>query len=333
MKKIITLLLLSVISASTFAYTSTDVSGANYLASKRIIKDWSSEPKNYRFDDYIARSEIMGMVLAMNGIIRNTHCRGDFVDVPKSDTDWVCRTIETAADKWFINAKPSGMKIRPYDHITRAEALWILSKNILNSMDGWAGYNYYWSSSLPNDDSTTGYKDIYPFGAQWQASVFYEYIQKVLQDTQQLRIDPRANEVATRREVFDFAYKIFQYKWNIILSKLSEDERYVKYEWTIQVSGKYEMHTFFNKLCFYVDEKTAYLIPRDPNMFGSGNGDTRDAWFCFSNQNTAKEKLAFNSCNKGNATIEINSYTVDKLESEVFDTAALIKVVNMQSWC
>ena len=99
MKKIITLIVLSSVVAGAFGYTITDVSLANYLASKKIIKDWSSNPKNYRFDDYIARSEIMGMVLAMMNVTRNTTCRGDFVDVPKSNTDWVCRTIETAADK------------------------------------------------------------------------------------------------------------------------------------------------------------------------------------------------------------------------------------------
>lgn len=138
MKKIITLILCAAI-LSTFAYTTTDIAGANYLASKRIIKDWSSEPKNYRFDDYIARSEIMGMVLAMMNITRNTHCRGDFADVPKSDTDWVCRTIETAADHGLINAKPIGMKTRPYGNITRAEALGILMKAFPE--DGaWAGY-------------------------------------------------------------------------------------------------------------------------------------------------------------------------------------------------
>lgn len=98
LKKIASFTLIAYV-CTTLAYTTTDVSQANYLANKRIIKDWSSAPKNYRFDDYIARSEIMGMVLAMMNITRNTHCRGDFADVPKSDTDWVCRTIETAADK------------------------------------------------------------------------------------------------------------------------------------------------------------------------------------------------------------------------------------------
>lgn len=76
----------------------------------------------------------------------------------------------------------------------------------------WAGYSYYWSSSLPDEDSTTGYKDIYQFGAEWQASVFYDYILKVLQDNDELRRDPRANSLATRQEVFEFARNILSYK-------------------------------------------------------------------------------------------------------------------------
>lgn len=123
LKKIITSIILLSTLSQVFAYTSVDVDGANYLASKKIIKDWSADPSNYRFDDYIARSEIMGMVLAMANVTRNTKCRGDFADVPKSDIDWVCRTIETAADNGFINAHPTNNKVRPYDNISRAEAL------------------------------------------------------------------------------------------------------------------------------------------------------------------------------------------------------------------
>lgn len=199
------------ISNGAMAYTATDVSNANYLASEYIIKDWSGTPGNYRFDDNIARSEIMGMALAMAGITRNTNCRGDFADVPKSDIDWVCRTIETAADHGFINANPINGKIRPYASVSRAEAIAIFLKTFPN--DGaWAGYSYYWSSSLPVDDSPTGYKDIYKFGAEWQASVFYEYIRKILHDDTQLRVNPRAGDIAIRKEVFGFAKKIMDYK-------------------------------------------------------------------------------------------------------------------------
>lgn len=89
------------------------------------------------------------------------------------------------------------MKTRPYDSITRAEALGILMKAYPDS-GGWAGYSYYWSSSLPTDDSTTGYKDIYDFGAEWQALVFYDYIRKIIQNDDMLRVDPRVNDRATR---------------------------------------------------------------------------------------------------------------------------------------
>lgn len=101
------------------------------------------------------------------------------------------------------------MKTRPYGNITRAEALGILMKAFPD--DGaWAGYSYYWSSSLPTDASTRGYKDIYPFGTEWQARVFYDYIRKVLRDDGALHTDPRAGAIATRQEVFHFAYTILE---------------------------------------------------------------------------------------------------------------------------
>lgn len=210
LKKITTFILLSAFVLNIcFAYTSADVTGANYLASKKIIKDWSSNPVNYRFDDYIARSEIMGMALAMAGVTRNTHCRGDFVDVPKSDVDWVCRTIETAADKGFINAKPTDMKARPYDNVSRAESVGILLKTFPDG-GAWAGYSYYWDANFPVNGDSVGYKDAYAFGAEWQARVFYDYIRKVLRDDTQLRVNPRASSAATRREVFEFAKAIME---------------------------------------------------------------------------------------------------------------------------
>lgn len=101
------------------------------------------------------------------------------------------------------------MKTRPYDSITRAEALGILMKAYPDS-GGWAGYSYYWSSSLPTDASPRGYKDIYQFGAEWQARVFYDYIRKVLRDDAALHTDPRASNTATRQEIFHFAYTILE---------------------------------------------------------------------------------------------------------------------------
>lgn len=146
----------------------------------------------------------------MAGIEKNKACRGDFTDIAPSEEN-TCRTMETASDRDFINAKTDDMKARPNENIMRAEALMILMKTFPD--DGaWAGYSYYWSSSLPNDSSTTGYKDIYHFDAEWQARVFYDYIRKVLHNDAELRKDPRATTVATREDIFEFAKNITGYK-------------------------------------------------------------------------------------------------------------------------
>jgi len=210
-KKYITSFVLSLFVLNSFAYTSLDIAGANFLASKKIITDWSTNPVKYRFNDNIARSEIMGMILAMKNITRNETCRGDFSDVPKSNIDWVCRTVETAADHGFINANPVGGKTRPYADVSRAEALGILMK-AFDDGGGWAGYSYYWDANFPTDGDRIGYKEAYAFTDEWQARVFYDYIRKVLEDDTELKINPRASNAATRASVFEFARKIMGYQ-------------------------------------------------------------------------------------------------------------------------
>ena len=69
------------ISSSSFAYTATDVSNANYLATRDIIRDSSSNPDNYYLENRISRAEIMGMLITITGVTRNTSCRGDFPDI------------------------------------------------------------------------------------------------------------------------------------------------------------------------------------------------------------------------------------------------------------
>ncbi len=125
------------------------------------------------------------------------------------------------------------------------------------------------------------------------------------------------------------------------LQKLRTDDRYVYYSGSITVSGKYkelEPTTLLGgQLCFYADAETGYLIPRDPNLWGEGNADTRLPWFCFKDQATAKTLFGINddvvfrdtavACIQGKATVEVSNYVVDKLESEVFDTAELGSIV------
>lgn len=130
------------------------------------------------------------------------------------------------------------------------------------------------------------------------------------------------------------------------LTKVKEDSRFVYYDGSITVSGKYqELYPdtlLGGQLCFYPDDETGYLIPRDPNLWGEGNGDTRIPWFCFNEQENAKELFGINDdtifsdktieCIQGKATITISNYRVDKMESSVFDTANLDKIISKEPY-
>ncbi len=130
------------------------------------------------------------------------------------------------------------------------------------------------------------------------------------------------------------------------LTKIRADERFVYYSGKITVSGRYQEYypetLLGNELCFYPDEETKHLIPRDPNLWGEGQGDTRLPWFCFENQEQAKEMFDINEeeifsdetikCIQGEAEIEISDYVVDTMESSVFDTARLIMIISKENY-
>jgi len=109
----------------------------------------------------------------------------------------------------------------------------------------------------------------------------------------------------------------------------------VYYSGSITVSGTYKEYrpdTLIGEtLCFYPDEETAYLIPRSEE-------DSRIAWFCFSNQETAKELFEINEAEafadetveyiEGTATVTVSDYTVNLLEAAVYDTAQLDTLIS-----
>lgn len=113
---------LSVFSA-TFAYTSTDVSNAQFLAEKGIIKEQKNE-KDYRLDSTISRAETVKMALAIKGVTIPTKytCKKYFSDVTKND--WVCAAVELAADHGLVSRE--NQKFRPSEVISRVEILKII---------------------------------------------------------------------------------------------------------------------------------------------------------------------------------------------------------------
>jgi hypothetical protein len=72
----------SLVSAFSLAYTGADVDMANSLALSGIIVDQSANPTKYRLDDTITRQEVIGMTLKFQGILLPTNytCKGYFTD-------------------------------------------------------------------------------------------------------------------------------------------------------------------------------------------------------------------------------------------------------------
>lgn len=103
----------------SFWYIGNDVWYASLLSQSHIIVK-QENPDKYRLDDKIIRQEVIGMALKMANIPLpdNYKCKWYFSDVPTND--WVCRSVEIAADNGIITRK--NKITRPKDFITPEEA-------------------------------------------------------------------------------------------------------------------------------------------------------------------------------------------------------------------
>ncbi|MDD5438303.1 MAG: hypothetical protein PHC70_04110 [Patescibacteria group bacterium] len=103
----------------------------------------------------------------------------------------------------------------------------------------------------------------------------------------------------------------------------SIDDRYTKFTGQITVSGQVNVYgeddgganILSDNVCMNVDQADWAKFPRI-------KGDERNIWFCFSNLDPAKK--AFKQ--SGQATVVIDDYVIDSLESEVWNQAKLVKV-------
>ncbi len=125
MKKLFLSYCLLTTSIFAFAYSQTDVENANFLAEKGIIKKQNTGDE-YRLDDRITRSELVGIALKLRwtNLPDNYQCRRYFYDV--TGNDWICRAVEIAADQELISR--TNNFFRPHYHISRAESLAIILK-------------------------------------------------------------------------------------------------------------------------------------------------------------------------------------------------------------
>ncbi len=136
---------------SAFAYTSEDVSNANYLADQQIVVKQTTASK-YRLDDNILRQEVIGMALKVKGVTlpENYTCKKYFADATKND--WVCRAVELAADNGIITR--SNKYANPGKSVTRAEALAMVMKAANVDRSPSAGHSYYYDGNLFEDGSS-----------------------------------------------------------------------------------------------------------------------------------------------------------------------------------
>ncbi len=114
------------------------------------------------------------------------------------------------------------------------------------------------------------------------------------------------------------------------LKKTKEEGVYVYYQGIVTLSGTYSLSNegafTGGLLCFYVDEKTSKLVPREA-------GDSRNPWFCFKDQAAARSNLGIpKSClnTRGSATLTIKDYVANLLEGEAWDTANISSVVSSE---
>ena len=184
------------LSLSAMAYTSTDCTNVEQLASKGVVS-YKNTCREYNLDRTITRQEVAAVTLKVGeicGSISNIPPQGQYMcdnifsDVSSSyPNDWVCRAVETLANRGIISKNDS--YFRPLQSITRAEALSIM----LDS----AGLNF---RSTSYDDwrfSSTG-------AVNWQKPVMqYAYDNGIISSINSYS----PNLSAYRNEIFNYAKK------------------------------------------------------------------------------------------------------------------------------
>lgn len=136
-----------------------------------------------------------------------------------------------------------------------------------------------------------------------------------------------------------------QTRQSTLIKGTQDSKAKVYYDGSIIVSGKYQEYRpltlLGGELCFYPDDETGYLIPRDLIDI-DGQKDSRMPWFCFRNQAEAKENFdilddeIFDDktieCIEGKATVRVSQYVVNLFPGAAFDTAYLDEVISKEGY-
>lgn len=207
MKKIFSGLLLLTMNFSVFGYVDMDIQRANYLAENGIIRDRSSDVSQYRLDDKISRQEVIAIAMKLSGqsAPADYSCRGYFSDAKfskKHPDAWVCAQVELAADARVISRE--NKQFRPKANITKAEALAMVMR----------GAGVIVTQGVEVGKSGAPVSELYSSRVpQWQIDMIESaqantIIDIYSQNTPEIDFAP--NSLATRAQVFEFAYNILK---------------------------------------------------------------------------------------------------------------------------
>lgn len=207
MKKILSGLLLLAMSSSVFGYLDADVEHANFLAEKGIIRDRSSDISQYRLDDKISRQEVIAIAMKLSGqsAPSDYSCRGYFSDAKfakKHPDAWVCAQVELAADARVISRE--NKQFRPKANITKAEALAMVMR----------GAGVIVTQGVEVAQSGAPVSEIYSSKVPlWQIDIIESAQANTIIDVYSRNtpeIDFAPNALATRAQVFEFAFNILK---------------------------------------------------------------------------------------------------------------------------
>lgn len=137
------------LSLSALAFTSSDCTNVEQLASQGIIVPHST-CREYNLDRTITRSEVAAVTLKIGevcGSIQNIpptgqyYCDNIYADVSSNfPNNWACRVVETLARDGIISQNDANqygdIYFRPLKNITRAEALAMLMNGASLDFEG-----------------------------------------------------------------------------------------------------------------------------------------------------------------------------------------------------
>lgn len=112
--------------SGTSAYSTNELTAANFLAKKGYVVDQSANPANYQLDRQVLRQEIAAVARARANVEKTTTCMNVFRDVSATTPNtWACYTVEALANAGLI---AKNTNFRPEANITKAEAVGMIVK-------------------------------------------------------------------------------------------------------------------------------------------------------------------------------------------------------------